>query len=77
MLLLRRDDAYAYLHKFIASEVPLGEVKSLPKDYFAYSDNLRIVAWKSLTRQAGRLNPDRWIEVKRAVSTNLTTASAP
>lgn len=77
MLLLSRDDAYPYLHKFIASEVTLGEAEDLPKDCVANGDNLRVVTGESLTRQADRLSPDRWIEVKRAVSTNLTAAFAP
>ncbi len=82
VLLISRDDAYPYLNKFIAieitstirnmaSEVPLGAVEGLPKDCVANCDNLRMVARESLTRQAGRLSPERWIEVKRAVGAAL------
>ena len=78
MLLISRDDAYPYLNKFIAveitstirnmaSEVPLGQAEGLPKDCVANCDNLRMVARESVTRHVGRLSPDRWIDVKRAV----------
>ena len=82
VLLLSRTDAYSYLNKFIsveitstirqiASEVPLGESEGLPRECVANCDNLRVVARESLTRQAGRLDPARWIEVKRAVGAAL------
>ena len=82
VLLISRDDGYSYLNKFIAveitstirsmaSEVQLGPVEGLPKDCVVNCDNLRMVARESLTRQAGRLNPERWIEVRRAVGAAL------
>ena len=81
-LLISRDDAYPDPNKFIAveitstvrnmaSEVQIGQTKGLPKDCVANCDNLRMVARESLTRQAGRLSPDRWIDVKRAVGAAL------
>jgi len=77
VLLLSRNDAYDYLSKFvaaeitttvrqIASEVPLGEEEGLPKACVANCDNLRMVPRISLTKRAGRLAPERWVEVKRA-----------
>ncbi len=82
VLLLTRNGAYDYLNKFIvaeitstvrdiASEVPLGKAEGLPKACVANCDNLRVLAKISLTRRAGRLHPDRWIEVKRAVGAAL------
>jgi mRNA interferase MazF len=78
VLLLSRNDAYHYLSKFvaveitstirqIATEVPLGEDEGLPKACVANCDSLRMVPRPSLTKQVGRLAPERWIEVKRAV----------
>jgi mRNA interferase MazF len=82
VLLLSRNDAYGYLSKFvaaeitstirqIASEVPLGEEEGLLKVCVANCDNLRMVPRLSLTRRAGELAPERWIEVKRAVGAAL------
>ncbi len=77
VLLLSRNDAYDYLSKFIAAEVtsnirlianevPLGEPEGLPKACVANCDNIRVVPTLSLTRRAGELAPERWVEVKRA-----------
>jgi mRNA interferase MazF len=82
VLLLSRDDAYEYLSKFvsaeitstirqIASEVILGEEEGLPKVCVANCDNLRMVPRQSLTKRAGQLAPERWVEVKRAVGAAL------
>lgn len=82
VLLLTRNGAYDYLNKFvvveitstvrdIASEVPLGKPEGLAKACVANCDNLRMVPKLSLTRKAGGLHPDRWIEVKRAVGAAL------
>ncbi len=82
VLLLTRNDAYPYLNKFIvveitstvrdiASEVRLGPIKGLPKECVANCDNLRMVAKASLTKQVGRVDPTRWIEVKRAMGAAL------
>jgi len=82
VLLLSRNDAYSYLNKFvaaeitstvrhIASEVLLSEAEGLPKVCVVNCDNLRMVTRESLTRQAGVLNRERWIEVKRAVGAAL------
>jgi len=82
VLLLSRTDAYAYLSKFvaaeitsnirqIASEVLLGEDEGLPKPCVANCDNIRMVPKASLTKFAGELAPERWIEVKRAVGAAL------
>ena len=78
VLLLTRNDAYEYLNMFvaveitstglnIASEVRLGLAEGLPKECVANCDNIRMVPKASLTRQAGRLDPKRWVEVKRAI----------
>jgi mRNA interferase MazF len=82
VMLLSRNDAYEYLSKFIAaeitstvrqiaSEVPLGEDEGLPKTCAANCDNLRMVSRQSLSKRAGQLAPERWIEVKRAVGAAL------
>lgn len=82
VLLLSREDAYDYLSKFIAaeitstirqiaSEISLGEEEGLPKICIANCDNLRMVPRASLTRRAGQLAPERWIEAKRAVGAAL------
>lgn len=82
ILLLTRNSGYPYLTKFIAveitstirhiaSEVPLGPREGLPSHCVANCDSLRIVAKTSLTKRAGRLEPERWIEVKRAVGAAL------
>ncbi len=82
VLLLSRNDAYDYLSKFIAvevtstvrgiaSEVPLGEDEGLPKACVANCDSLRMVPRSSLTRLAGQLAPERWVEAKRAMGAAL------
>ncbi len=82
VLLLSRNDAYQYLSKFIAaeitsnvrqiaSEVPLGEDEGLQRLCVANCDNLRVVPKLLLTKRAGQLAPERWIEVKRAVGAAL------
>ena len=82
VLLLSRNDAYAWLSKFIAveitstirgiaSEVPLGEEEGLPTTCVANCDSLRMVPRSSLTKCVGELAPARRIEVKRAMGTAL------
>jgi mRNA interferase MazF len=82
VLLLSRNDAYSYLSKFaaveitstirgIASEILLSEQEGLPRVCVANCDSLRMVPRLSLTKRAGRLAPERWIEVKRAVGAAL------
>ena len=82
VLLLSRNDAYDYLSKFIAveitstvrgmaSEVPLGEDEGLPRACVANCDSLRMVPRLSLTRLAGQLSPERWVEAKRAMGAAL------
>ena len=82
VLLLTRNGAYDYLNKFIvaeitstvrgiAAEVALGKQEGLPRKCVANCDNLRMVAKSRLTKRAGRLAPERWIEVKRAVGAAL------
>ena len=82
VLLLSRNDAYDYLSKFvaveitsnirrIASEVALGEEEGLPQRCVANCDNIRMVLKSSLTKCAGELAPERWVEVKRAVGAAL------
>ncbi len=69
---------YGYLSKFIAVEVkwnirqiaaeaPLGQDEGLPQPCVANCDNIRVVPKVSLTKRAGQLAPERWVEVKRAV----------
>jgi len=82
VLLLTRNSAYDYLNKIavaeitstirnIAVEVRLGPAEGLPRECVANCDNLRTVSKKSLAARAGRLAPDRWIEVKRALGAAL------
>ncbi len=82
VLLLSRNDAYNYVSKFIdveitstvrgiASEVVLGEDEGLPKACVANCDSLRMVPRSSLTRLAGALSPERWVEAKRAMGAAL------
>ena len=82
VLLLSRNDAYNYLSKFvaaeitsnirqIASEVTLGEDEGLPGACSANCDNIRVVPKIALTKRAGELAPERWVEVKRAVGAAL------
>jgi mRNA interferase MazF len=79
---LSRNDAYGYLSKFvaveitstirgIASETLLGEQEGLPRLCVANCDSLRMVSRLSLTKRAGQLAPERWVEVKRAVGAAL------
>lgn len=82
VLLLSRNDAYGYLSKFvaveitstvrgIASETLLGKQEGLPRVCVANCDSLRMVPRLSLTKRAGQLAPERWVEVKRAVGAAL------
>jgi mRNA interferase MazF len=82
VLLLSRNDAYGYLSKFvaigitstirgIASETLLGEQEGLPRVCVANCDSLRMVPRLSLTKRAGQLAPERWVEVKRPVGAAL------
>ena len=82
VLLLTRNGAYEYLNKIvvveitsmirdIAVELRLGPAEGLPRECAANCDNLRTVPKKSLGSRAGRLAPERWIEVKRAVGAAL------
>lgn len=82
VLLLTRNDAYDYLNKFlvaeitsnvrgIAVEVAVGSSEGLPKPCVINCDNLRTVPRTALTKRAGRLEPRRWIEVKRAAGAAL------
>jgi mRNA interferase MazF len=82
VLLLSRNDAYQYLSKFIAveitstvrgiaSEVALSDDEGLPKACVANCDSLRMIPRTALTRLAGRLAPERWVEVKRAMGAAL------
>lgn len=70
VLLMTRNDAYEYRAnciaveitttvRGIASEMALGEDEGLPKACVANCDSLRMVPRTSLTRQAGKLAPDR------------------
>jgi mRNA interferase MazF len=78
VLLLTRDDAYAYLNKFIVAEitttirnipveVPLGKRDGLPAPCVANCDNLRTVNRDVLVERISRLSTSRLVEVKRAV----------
>ena len=82
VLLLSRNDGYDYLSKFIAveitstvrgiaSEISLGDDEGLPKACVANCDSLRMVPRSSLTRLAGKLAPERWVEAKRAMGAAL------
>jgi len=82
VLLLSRNDAYNYLSKFvaaeitstirqIASEVTLGEAEGLSRACVANCDNIRVVPKIALTKRAGELAPERWVEVKRAAGAAL------
>ncbi len=82
VLLLSRNDAYGYLSKFIAveitttirgiaTEVVLGALEGLPVTCVANCDSLRMVPRTVLAKRAGRLDPDRWPEVKRAMGAAL------
>ena len=78
VLLLTRDDAYAYLNKFtvaeitttirhIPVEVSLGKRDGLPASCVANCDNLRTVKRDLLVERISRLAVSRHAEVKRAV----------
>jgi mRNA interferase MazF len=78
VLLLSRDDAYAYLNKFVAAEitttirsipveVALGRREGMAKPCVVNCDNLRTVPKGALSERAGRISPRRIPEVKRAV----------
>jgi mRNA interferase MazF len=78
VLLLSRDDAYAYLNKVIVAEVtttvrripvevPLGTAEGLPRNCVANCDNLRTIPTNRLVKKISRLRPQRTAEVKRAV----------
>lgn len=78
VLLLSRDDAYTYLHKFIAAEitttvrnipveVSVGPAEGFPKRGVVNCDNLRTIARSALVKKLGALRRTRHSEVKRAV----------
>lgn len=78
VLLLTRDDGYAYLNKFIVAEitttirhipveVPLGKRDGLPVPCVANCDNLRTVTRDMLVERISKLSATRLVEVKRAV----------
>jgi mRNA interferase MazF len=78
VLLLSRDDAYSYLHKFIAAEVtttvraipvevPLTRRDGLPKPCVVNCDNIRTVSRDALKQRISKLPASRIPEVKRAV----------
>ena len=78
VLLLSRDDAYAYLNKFIVAEITttirripvevrLGQREGLPSACVANLDNVRTVARPWLDSRAGLLEASRQVEVKRAL----------
>ena len=78
VLLLSRNDAYAYLNKFVAAEITttirdipmevrLGPAEGLPQRCVANCDNLRTIARSRLTERLGALAASRHGEVKRAV----------
>ena len=82
VLLLSRNEAYGYLSKFvaveitstirgIASEILLSEQEGLPRVCVANCDSVRMLPRLSLTKRAGQLAPERWVEVKRAVGAAL------
>jgi mRNA interferase MazF len=78
VLLLTRDDGYAYLNKLIVAEitttirnisveVPLGKRDGLPATCVANCDNLRTVSRNALVERISRLRASREMAVKRAV----------
>jgi mRNA interferase MazF len=78
VLLLSRNQAYAYLNKFvavevttkvrnIAEEVRLGRAEGLPQSCAANFDNIRTVPRSALRDHIGKLAPRRHVEVKRAL----------
>jgi len=77
VLLLSRDDAYAYLNKFVVAEisttirdipveVSLGRREGLPRPCVANFDNLRTISRTALQERISRLAPKRIHEVKVA-----------
>ena len=82
VLLLTRDAAFAYLHRFLAVEITsrrrsipqeleLGTREGLPRACVANFDNLRGVPKHALVERAGRLAPARIVEAKRAFGYGL------
>jgi mRNA interferase MazF len=82
VLLLSRDDAYAYLNKFVVAEitttirnieieVPLGKKDGLAKPCVVNCDNLRTIPKTALKERISRLPAQRIVEVKRAVGYSL------
>ncbi|MEP7363632.1 MAG: type II toxin-antitoxin system PemK/MazF family toxin [Acidobacteriota bacterium] len=78
VLLLSRNDAYAYLNKFIAAEITtmirsipvevrLGRREGLPSPCVANLDNLRTIPRSVLDSCAGAMANSRHAEVKRAL----------
>ena len=78
VLLLSREDGYAYLNKFVVAEVttivrgipvevPLGRREGMTKPCVANCDNLRTVSRQALTERISILSRSRIPEVKRAV----------
>ena len=78
VLLLSRDDAYAFLNKFIAAEITttvrqipievrLDSAEGLPKPCVVNCDNLRTISKQFLTKRITRLPAARRAEVKRAL----------
>jgi mRNA interferase MazF len=78
VLLISRNTAYSYLHKYlaveitttvrgIAVEVPLGRREGLPRPCVANFDNVHTIRKEALTGRAGALSPSRHIEVKHAL----------
>ena len=78
VLLLSRDEAYAFLNKFVAAEITttvrhipvevlLGKTEGLPKVCVANLDNLRTIAKHKLAERISRLPARRVVEVKRAM----------
>ena len=78
VLLLSRDDTYAFLNKYLAAEitttirkipieVPLGTRDGLPKPCVVNCDNVRTISRQDLTERIGQLQPGRVPELKRAL----------
>jgi mRNA interferase MazF len=78
VLLLSRNDAYAYLSKFIVAEITttirtipvevgLGPREGLSAACVANLDNIRTASRQCFESRAGALAPSRHIEVKRAL----------
>ena len=78
VLLLSRDDGYAYLNKVlvieittrvrnIPVEVALGRREGLLRTCVVNCDNVHTVRRESLRQRIGALAPSRYVEVKRAL----------